>query len=521
MNQQHYLLKGTFFLTGAGLLTRIAGFFYKIFLSRTIGAGEIGLFQLTMPVCALCMAVCIGGIQTALSRFTAEYRAKKQPQNARFCLVLGLILCLCSSCLCAGFLFSFAPWIARSFLLEPLCAPILRIIAVSLPFAAIHACISGYFIGCKNVSVSAWSQVLEQLIRIGSVLLFFVLFSKSSRTMDASVMALGQIAGEAASSLFCLYHFLSRSPDTDDSSRHPGRSAGAIMQEYRRILSIAAPLGLNRTLLCVLQGIEAALLPQQLQYFGLGSYEALHVYGTLTGMTMPLLLFPTAVTGAVSTLLLPAVSEAHALHHSSQIRTTVNTGFQAGVLLGAFFLSGFLLFGQEAGTLLFCSELSGVFLRRLSLLCPFLYLNTAFTGILHGLGKTASVFIWNIIGFAIRICAVILFVPDMGMDAYFAGMILSQIFLCVCALILLYRHQYLTVGVMKTVLRAVLPCFTGTGAALLFLSVCKKACVTSPAGLGAAVCIFLTAFALPAWYVCVPADIRTACALHRSRKHTT
>ena len=45
-----YLIKGTFWLTAAGLITRTAGFFYKIFLSRIIGAEEIGLFQLCMPL---------------------------------------------------------------------------------------------------------------------------------------------------------------------------------------------------------------------------------------------------------------------------------------------------------------------------------------------------------------------------------------------------------------------------------------------------------------------------------------
>ena len=35
--------KGTFLLTSAGLISRIMGFFYRIFLSHTIGAEGIGL----------------------------------------------------------------------------------------------------------------------------------------------------------------------------------------------------------------------------------------------------------------------------------------------------------------------------------------------------------------------------------------------------------------------------------------------------------------------------------------------
>ena len=139
MNQRQYLIKGTFLLTAAGLLTRIAGFFYKIFLSRTIGAKEIGLFQLTLPVFSLCMAIACGGIQTAISRFTAQYHAKKENSAARRILLCGLLLAAGLAALCALLLSVYSHWIAENYLLEPSCQILLQIIACSLPFAVIHS----------------------------------------------------------------------------------------------------------------------------------------------------------------------------------------------------------------------------------------------------------------------------------------------------------------------------------------------------------------------------------------------
>ena len=53
--------KGTFLLTSAGLISRIMGFFYRIFLSHTIGAEGIGLYQLVVPLqhlwCFLIVAI--------------------------------------------------------------------------------------------------------------------------------------------------------------------------------------------------------------------------------------------------------------------------------------------------------------------------------------------------------------------------------------------------------------------------------------------------------------------------------
>ena len=48
--QKHALLKGTFILTATGLLTRVMGFFYRIFLSHTFGEEGVGLYQLIFPV---------------------------------------------------------------------------------------------------------------------------------------------------------------------------------------------------------------------------------------------------------------------------------------------------------------------------------------------------------------------------------------------------------------------------------------------------------------------------------------
>ena len=44
--KKHPLIAGTLILTLTGLASRFIGFFYKIFLSRTIGAEGIGIYQM-------------------------------------------------------------------------------------------------------------------------------------------------------------------------------------------------------------------------------------------------------------------------------------------------------------------------------------------------------------------------------------------------------------------------------------------------------------------------------------------
>ncbi|MDY3250616.1 MAG: oligosaccharide flippase family protein [Candidatus Choladocola sp.] len=453
MNQRHYLLKGTFLLTLTGILTKTAGFFYKIFLSRTIGADQIGLYQLALPVYMLCLATAAGGTQTTISRFTAEFCAKNDRKAALRILLSGLILSLVLSLGCMTLLLCFSGFIADRFLMEPQCEILLQILAVSLPFCVVHGCISGYFIGRKNVSVSAVSQLMEQLIRIASFFFFYALFTRSGRPLRSSVMALGQFAGEIASSVCCILALMFEKSENVTFAELLPRTA-----DFRKTVHFSLPLGLNRTLLCVLQGIEAALLPRQLQLSGPGSAQALTIYGTLTGMALPLIFFPTAFTGTLGSLLLPAVSEARALNQNRKIRSTVAAVFQGSLLLGFFFLAAFLLFGRETGLLLFHSDLAGQLICRLSLLCPFLYINTSLTGILHGFDKTTALLLWNVAGFLIRLSSIHLLVPSIGVNGYLTGILLSQIFLTVCSLITLYRVTHFSADLTDALIKPGMVC---------------------------------------------------------------
>ncbi|MCD8337300.1 MAG: polysaccharide biosynthesis protein [Lachnospiraceae bacterium] len=488
MNQKRYLIKGTLLLTVMGLLTRVAGFFYKIFLSRTIGASEIGLYQVAVPVFSFCSALCGGGIQTAISKLVAKYRAEHSRHGARRTLFAGLFLSLSSSIPLSAALYFGAELVAQRILLEKSCAGLLRILAFSLPFSMIHGCVCGYFMGAKHIVPPALAQFVEQMIRILFVILACSWSLKNGIQADARLMAFGALAGEAASAIYCtlsLYILsIKKASSEKQSPVHvpssgktlplsiPGISLSRLRRltaSIRQLLSISVPLSLNRMLMCVLQAIEAALLPQMLRLSGLTSTKSLSVYGTLTGMALPMILFPTAVTSALGMLLLPAVSEAQALHQKKQLSHTANAAFLGGLLLGSFCLGGFLLFGSEIGSILFQSELAGICIRRLALICPLIYISTTLTSILHGLGKSASLLLWNLAGFALRLFCVICLVPAYGISGYLCGIFLDQILLAGCILVSLRRLRILTVSISGSLTRMLPPAVAAGGSVFLFL----------------------------------------------------
>lgn len=56
MSKKYTILKGTFILTATGIITRLIGFFYRVYLSQTFGeegVGSINLFFQFMPSASL------------------------------------------------------------------------------------------------------------------------------------------------------------------------------------------------------------------------------------------------------------------------------------------------------------------------------------------------------------------------------------------------------------------------------------------------------------------------------------
>ena len=153
------------------------GFFYRIFLSQTIGSRGLGLYQLVVPLQHMVLAVTTSGIQTALSRTVASQTAltKKRKPGDSFCV--GTLFAFVLSFVAMWVFYTFAGWFAGEILKEPETEALIRIMACSFPFASLHACISSYYLGRKQAGYPAFTQILEQTARILSSCILVKIFS--------------------------------------------------------------------------------------------------------------------------------------------------------------------------------------------------------------------------------------------------------------------------------------------------------------------------------------------------------
>ncbi|MCI5791327.1 MAG: oligosaccharide flippase family protein [Clostridiales bacterium] len=136
-------------VTVFGVFTRIISFVFKIYLSRTLGAEAIGLYQMALSVFFLFASISASGIPLVLSRKTAETIALEKRTDYSLvtsALVLGTIIS--SSCILVlaftknylGFLFS-----------EPAALPVFSVTIPALLSTTVYSVIRGFFWGKKRI----------------------------------------------------------------------------------------------------------------------------------------------------------------------------------------------------------------------------------------------------------------------------------------------------------------------------------------------------------------------------------
>ena len=415
-------ITGTLLLTSTGFICRILGFFYRIFMSRTIGAEGLGIYNMVHPIFSICFAVCAGSIQTALSQYVAANQTR-----GRAVFRTGLVIAMGMSFLLAWVIYGNAGFLAEKLLLEPRCAPYLPVMAVSVPFAALHACINGYYYGMQKARVPAFSQVAEQVIRMGAVFLIASIWLESGRQITVSLAVYGHLIGEMASAVFTVFCLGFFPPCKDGDSRRAPAIPLSFGATAAPLMALALPLMGNRLILNVLGSAEAIWIPNKLMSSGLTNSEALSVYGVLTSMALPFILFPSAITNSMAVLLLPTVAEAQADGNEARISSMISMSLRYSCYMGVLCIGIFTIFGNQLGVSVFHDQNAGTYITILSWLCPFMYLATTMGSILNGLGRTSSTFFQNVFAMVIRLAFVLFAIPRYGILGYLWGMLVSEL----------------------------------------------------------------------------------------------
>lgn len=421
-NRAKTFIYNSLLLTLSAVLMRTVGVAYNVYISNRVGAEVMGLYSLVTNVWGFALTLATSGINLAATRCVAEAGENKTEvsEAMRKCIIYSLSFGMGSAVL----LFSLAKPISSLWLNDLRAVNPMRVMSVSLPAISVSSALSGYFSAVRRVWKSAAVQITEQAIKIFGVAFLLTPLMPLGVEYACVAIVLGSAIAELLS--FVVYalfyaHESKKSPcllKDSNKSKHINK----------KIFSIALPIAFSTYIRSGLTTVEHILIPLGLREYGLDSASALESYGVLSGMVLPVVLFPYALIHSFTGLLVPEISGGIAIGEKRHIEYITSRVWRLTVIFG---LCGAGILGvcsKEFGEVLYSNADAGKFIYTLAPLMPLMYLDTVTDSLLKGMGEQIYTMNVNIADAAISVIMVRLLVPKFGIFGYIAVLYIAELF---------------------------------------------------------------------------------------------
>ncbi|SFS58708.1 stage V sporulation protein B [Marininema halotolerans] len=421
MTKQTFL-QGTLILVGAGFVTKVLGFVYRIALSRMIGDEGIGLFQMAFPILIFAITITTAGLPVAISKLVSEAEAMKDEQRVRSTLIISILIVSISSILFTALILLAAPWIAHTLLTDARAIYPLMGIAPVLPIVAVSSIFRGYFQGRQHMSPYAWSLVVEQIVRIFTVLIIARWLYPYGIQYAAAGAMVGVLLGEGAGMLF-LFHSYRKDPKRPPlkfkvRETFQFQMWNRFSMVIKSLMRIAIPVTASRMVGSLAYAIEPIVVSQSLAIAGISVAASTALYGQLEGMAIPLLFFPAFITTGLSTSLVPAIAEAAAQGKHDVVEHRLNQSLRLSLIVGAPCAMIMFVLAEPLTTLLYHNAPVSRLLEIMAPFAIFLYVQGPLSAILQGLDKAKDAMRNSIFGAIIKTTLIFFLAsqPQLGID---------------------------------------------------------------------------------------------------------
>jgi stage V sporulation protein B len=335
--KQSSVMKNAIILFTAMAITKLIGAFLKIPLTNILGGLGMGYFSTAYSLFAPVYAVTAAALPTVIMRMTARHNANNannSTADSRKILHAGLVVAFAAGLAGSiGILAIAAPfsiYVAGS----PSSLPSMLVIAPSLLIGSIAAVYRGYYEGMSNMLPTAISQIIEAVVKAGiGIFLAIALIP-----YGIAYAAAGAIAAITVAELFGLIFLYIRSKfdklqlSQSQSSQSQSQSANMRLQ-IRCILRESLPITLAALAMNLNPFIDLLTIPNIINSLKL-PHDGNFIYGSYTGIAIPIFAIATAVTAMIGKSALPEITKAWESRNITQLTRTLRILFKGTFMAG-------------------------------------------------------------------------------------------------------------------------------------------------------------------------------------------
>jgi stage V sporulation protein B len=418
-------LKGTIILLLAGFVTRILGFINRIVIARFIGEEGVGLFMMAFPTLILVVTITQIGLPVAISKNVAEAEARRDFKKIKNILVVSLATTIALSLIFTPALILLAPYLSQTLFTDDRIYYPLVAIAPIVPIIAVSSVLRGYFQGRQNMKPAAYSQMLEQVVRIILIAVMTKAFLPYGIEYAAAGAMLASVAGELISLIYLVTTFKlkKRFPLRKNFFKqiHAGKST------FKELMDVAVPTLGSRMIGSIAWFFEPIVVAHSLAIAGVATTMATKQYGTLTGYAMPLLMLPSFVTYSLATSLVPAISEANSNNDGKLIEYRLQQALRFAFVTGGLAVVVLYILADPLMELMYGSTNGAYFIRLMAPFFLFYFYQGPLQASLQALNLARAAMINSLIGNIVKTAVIFLLAtqPSFGIKGVALGIIVG------------------------------------------------------------------------------------------------
>ncbi|CAN7146032.1 putative polysaccharide biosynthesis protein [Paenibacillus sp. LjRoot56] len=440
--KQNKLLKGAALLGGAAVLSKLLGTLQKIPLQNVAGDVAFGIYNAVYPLYILILFAATAGFPVAVSKFVAERVMEGDHSGAKRIVVVSSALLMSAGLLLFLLLYfgaeTIAGWIGIT-----QTATAIRSVSFALLLSPVLAVLRGYFQGYQNMVPTAVSQVIEQLIRVitmVALLLYLVALSYDEAWIAAGA-TFGSVTG-AGAGLVVMAVFWRREQRGErvkllktDLPAYGGLVGGGPEQNAKkaiaagletkqvisswqwakRITIYAIPVCLGAIVVPLLTLVDTFTMPRLLEASSGSELEAMRQFG-LYNRGFPLVQLVVMVASSMSAVLVPAIAEAKMSGRVDLIRFRAEMSVRLAWLIGLGASFGLAVLAMPINLMLYTSTEASWTMAVLAFTALFSTLNAVSASVLQGAGAIRTPANALLVAIVLKALGNIVLVPRWGID---------------------------------------------------------------------------------------------------------
>ncbi|PLT32653.1 polysaccharide biosynthesis protein [Bacillus sp. V5-8f] len=408
VNSTKELFRGAVILSVASIFMKILSALYRIPYQNI--AGDIGfyIYQQVYPFYGIAVALSTLGFPMAISKMVAERHDSKITLKEIMLTSLALLSVM-------GMLFFLALYFGAEFIAGQMndhrLVQLIQIAAFSFLIMPIVSVARGYYQGIYDMVPTAVSQVSEQLVRVGAILLLsFILIEQGYSLYQAGAGAVfGSVIG-GVMGIIVLITFMSVRKDWNNVMQS-GLRTGRILTVAKTIFLYGVTFSVTSLILVLFQLVDSMNLYMLLRKSGLGTVSAKEWKG-IYDRGQPLIQLGTVVSNSIALSLVPVLSGYIAKRKKSEINHMIKLVLIISLTFGTAASIGLICIMEPVNYMLFTDTKGSSTLAVLSVSILFTSLIMAQASVLQSMGHTMETMLILLAGILTKWFLNLLLVPQ-------------------------------------------------------------------------------------------------------------